>query len=95
MTDMDAYPDGRRQSAERLMAVQSAALACQNLLLAAHAAGLGAGWLCAPLFCPDVVRAALRLPADWEPQALITLGHAADGGKPASRKPLSDLVINR
>ena len=30
------------------MGVQSVALACQNLLLAAHAQGLGACWMCAP-----------------------------------------------
>jgi len=74
MADMDAYPDARRADAERTMAVQSTALAIQNLLLAAHALGLGSCWLCAPLFCPDTVRDALGLPADWEPQALVTMG---------------------
>jgi len=38
--------------AERIMATQSVALAVQNLLLAAHDRGLGACWMCAPLFCP-------------------------------------------
>ena len=55
MADMDRYPDGR-QRAEHLMAVQSTAMATQNLLLAAHAEGLGACWMCAPLFCPDRVK---------------------------------------
>ncbi len=36
MTDMDSYPDSLRQENERTMAVQSVALAGQNLLLAAH-----------------------------------------------------------
>ncbi len=94
MAEMDAYPDRRRKKAEFLMAVQSAALAAQNLLLAAHAEGLGACWLCAPLFCPEVVRAALALPADWEPQALITLGYPAEPGKPAVRKPLAEIVLD-
>ena len=74
MADMDCYPDAKRQRAEWTMATQSLALAGQNLLLAAHAEGLGACWLCAPLFCPEVVRASLGLPADWEPQAFISLG---------------------
>lgn len=74
MVDMDDYPDPKRQAAERTMAVQSLALAGQNLLLAAHAEGLGACWLCAPLFCPEVVRDTLDLPEDWEPQAFISLG---------------------
>lgn len=92
VVEMDVYPDARRAQAEYLMAVQSTAMAAQNLLLAAHAEGLGACWLCAPLFCPDVVRAALNLPADWEPQALITLGYPAQTGKPAVRHSLDDLV---
>jgi len=53
-------------------------MAGQNLLLAAHHAGLGACWMCAPLFCPDVVRDALNLPDHWQPQALITLGYPAE-----------------
>lgn len=95
MAEMDVYPDTRRRKAEYLMAVQSTALAAQNLLLAAHAEGLGACWLCAPLFCPDVVRAALDLPADWEPQALITLGYPANEGRPAIRRELASSVIWR
>ncbi len=95
MADMDSYPDTRRKKAEYLMAAQSVAMAVQNFLLAAHAAGLGACWMCAPLFCPEAVSAALGLPADWEPQALITLGHPADSGKPASRKRLEAVTIWR
>ncbi len=78
LSAMDSYPDARRQEAERTMAVQSAALAAQNILLMAHAEGLGACWMCAPLFCPDVVRAELDLPPDWEAQALLTLGYPAE-----------------
>jgi F420 biosynthesis protein FbiB-like protein len=95
LAEMDAYPDERRCTAERLMAVQSVAMAAQNILLAAHAEGLGACWLCAPLFCPETVNAALRLPADWEPQAMITLGYPASGGKPAVRKSLPELILTR
>lgn len=92
LADMDLYPDLVRGAAERTMAVQSVAMAVQNLLLAAASDGLGACWMCAPLFCPEVVRAALDLPADWEPQALVTLGRPASAGKPASRRPLADVV---
>jgi len=89
LVDMDRYHDAARAEAERLMAIQSTAMAVQNLLLAATAHGLGACWMCAPLFCPTVVRAALDLPADWEPQALVTLGHPASAGKPATRRPVA------
>ena len=64
--EMDRYPDSRRNAAEHQMAVQGTAMAMQNLLLAAHALNLGASVMCAPLFCPDTVRAALKLPDDWE-----------------------------
>jgi nucleotide-binding universal stress UspA family protein len=36
MQEMDRYPDPRRAQAEYLMAVQSTAMAAQNLMLAAH-----------------------------------------------------------
>lgn len=77
LVDMDTYPDTKRSQAEYIMAVQSTAMAGQNLLLAAQDYGLGACWMCAPLFCPDVVRDALALPPDWLPQGLITLGYPA------------------
>jgi len=92
LADMDRYPDPARAAAEHLMAVQSTAMAVQNLLLAATAEGLGACWMCAPLFCPEVVRGALDLPADWQPQALVTLGRPASAGKPATRRPLAAFV---
>lgn len=78
MQDMDVYHDTRRKKAEYLMATQSVAMAVQNLLLAAHALGLGTCWMCAPLFVPETVRDVLQLDADWEPHALITLGYAAE-----------------
>ena len=92
LADMDRYPDARRAQAEYLMAVQSVAMAVQNLLLAAQAEGLGACWMCAPLFCGDAVRAALDLPADWEPQALVTLGWPESHGtlRAASRRPAAE-----
>ena len=94
MDEMDAYTDERRAAAEWTMGVQSVALACQNLLLAAHAAGLGACWMCAPLFAPDLVRDVLALPRSWSPQALITLGYPAET-KNKERAPLASRVIWR
>lgn len=92
MEDMDRYPDATRADAEYLMAVQSTAMAMQNMQLAAHALGLGTCIMCAPLFCRDAVRAALGLPAAWEPQALVTLGVPANAGKPFRRRPLRDVM---
>lgn len=92
MQEMDVYPDERRNACERQMAVQSTAMAAQNILLSAHAAKLGASTMCAPLFCPETVRAVLGLAPDWEPQMLITLGYPAGEPKPARRRSLSEAM---
>lgn len=94
MAEMDHYPDPDRQRLEGLMAAQSLALALGNLLLAAYHEGLAACWMCAPLFVPDLVRSTLDLPADWEPQALITLGFP-DETRTSSRRPLTEVVVWR
>jgi coenzyme F420-0:L-glutamate ligase / coenzyme F420-1:gamma-L-glutamate ligase len=80
MEDMDRYPDERRNRAEFLMAVQSTAVAVENLMVAASGEELGTCWMCAPLFCPDVVRAVLELPAAWEPKRW-----SRSAGRPASQ----------
>ena len=51
-TGMNSYPDTKRQQAEMTMAVQSTAPAGLQLLLAAHAEGLGGVWTCGPFFAP-------------------------------------------
>jgi coenzyme F420-0:L-glutamate ligase/coenzyme F420-1:gamma-L-glutamate ligase len=92
--EMDAYTDPARSRAENLMAIQSTAMAVQNLLLAAHAAGLAGCWMCGPLFCQDVARSVLNLESDWQPQAIVTLGFPGSPGKPYARRPLGDVVRN-
>jgi len=88
MQDMLRYADESRQKSEHDLAVQSLGAALQNLLLAAHANGLGACWFCAPIFCKEVIRKILKIPDDVEPQALITLGYPAEKPRAPSRKPL-------
>jgi F420 biosynthesis protein FbiB-like protein len=92
LEDTDPYPDERRRSAEHQMAVQSTAMAMQNLQLAACAAGLGSSIMCAPLFCPDTVRKVCELPSQWEPQGLVTIGYPANAGKTFTRRPLNEVV---
>ncbi|MCS6844956.1 MAG: nitroreductase family protein [Caldilineales bacterium] len=96
VTTLDPYPDPLRQQAEWQMGIQSVALACQNLLLMAHDLGLAACWMCAPLFCPEVVQATLALPAVWQPQALLTVGYPAPDTPPDKpRNPLEEHVVIR
>ncbi len=91
--EMDVYPDDERSQAEHTMAVQSAALAAGHLLLAAQAEGLASCWMCAPLFAPDTVRGELGLPVDWEPQAAILLGKAAEPGVARGRRPADEVTL--
>jgi F420 biosynthesis protein FbiB-like protein len=95
LEQMDRYPDARRARAERRMAVQGVSMAGGNLLLAAHAAGLGACWICAPLFAPEVVRQVLELPEDWEPQGLVVMGWPDEIPAERSRMPLGQLTAYR
>lgn len=90
--DLDAYPDPDRQAAEELMAVQSLGAAIQNLLLAASDRGLDTGWMCAPLFCPEIVRDTLGLAPPLTPHAIITLGYAAQEPKRRGRLPVAALI---
>ena len=91
-SEMDTYPDARRQQAERTMAIQSVAASGLQLLLGAHAEGLAGVWTCSPLFAPEAVRKALSLPASWEPQAMYFLGYADRTAKTKSLKPLDAIV---
>ncbi len=95
LQDAQVYPDARRAAAEHAMAVQSTALAVENLLLTAHQAGLGACVLCSPLFCPDIVVRELDLPREWEPQAFILLGLAERSSTAPERRPLADILVWR
>jgi len=92
--DMDVYSDKKRNHFESVMAIQSSAMAGQNLLLMAEELGLGACWMCAPLFCPDVVQDALGLPEDWQAQGMITLGFPAQT-REKTRKPLESSILWR
>lgn len=92
MSEMDFYPDAKRQRAERTMAIQSVAAAGLELLLAAHAQGLGGVWVCSPLFAQEVIQKTLDLPEAWEPQGMFYLGYADEPPKPKELKDLQSLV---
>ncbi len=94
LKELDPYPDPERQAAETTMAVQSLGAAVQNLLLTLHAAGLDAGWMCAPLFCPEVVRDALGLAPALIPHALIPVGYAAKEPVRRGRRPWPELIVS-
>lgn len=92
LSELDTYADALRQQAELLMGAQGLAMAGQNLLLAAHAAGLGGVWVCAPLFAPQAARLALELLENWQPQGLVLLGYPAAAGRRRPRRPLDEIA---
>jgi coenzyme F420-0:L-glutamate ligase / coenzyme F420-1:gamma-L-glutamate ligase len=77
---------------EVTMGIQSTALAGLQLLLAAHAEGLGGNWICWPLYAQEATRTALDLPETWEPQAMYFLGYPVESSKPQERKPMKEIV---
>jgi F420 biosynthesis protein FbiB-like protein len=92
---IDIYPDSTRQNAEYIMAVQSMGCAIQNILLRAVDLGYDAGWMCAPLFCPDTVRNTLQLAQTDIPQALISVGKMASPPKRRDKRSHYELTIQR
>jgi len=92
MSDMDSYPDEKRQQAERTMAMQSVAAAGLQLLLAAHAEGLGGVWVCSPLFVQEIIQKTLNLSAAWEPQAMYFIGYTDETPRLKELKDLQGLV---
>jgi len=77
---------------EDLMAIQSVAMAGLQLMLAAQAHGLGANWICWPLYAQAETIRALNLPETWQPQGMVFLGHPAEQPKEKVLRPLSELT---
>jgi F420 biosynthesis protein FbiB-like protein len=92
MSEMDSYPDAKRQQAERTMALQSVAAAALQLLLAAHAEGLGGVWVCSPLFAQETIWKTLSLSETWEPQGMFFIGYADELPKDKVMKDLQSLI---
>lgn len=65
----------------------------QNMLLAAHAHGLGAVWLGEILKNAPAVRDLLGLPEKLELMAVVALGHPARQGEETSRQPLETVLL--
>ena len=67
--------------------------ACQNLLLAARALGLGAALTQIQMLVADELHEALAVPDTVALHATITIGHPAGHHGPVRRRPMSELVF--
>lgn len=92
MTDMNQYQDKKRKRAEFLTATQSVANAGMQLLLAAHAEGLGGVWVCSPIFAQETVQRALDISKDWEPQAMFLIGYPLVVPELRERRKIEEIV---
>jgi coenzyme F420-0:L-glutamate ligase / coenzyme F420-1:gamma-L-glutamate ligase len=90
-----AYPDARRNAAEREMFVVSAGAAVQNLLVALAGEQLGSAWVSSTMFCRDVVRDALDLPPGWDPMGAVAVGRAASPPAPRAPRDAEAFVVTR
>jgi len=78
------------QRGKELYCIQDATASVQNILLAAHALGLGTCWVGA--FSEENVSEALNLPNGVKPIAIIPLGYPAEYPSATQRMRLKDLV---
>ncbi len=65
-------------------------IAAQNMMLAAHALGLGS---CVILsYSPTAIQEILDLPESVRPMLVVTLGHPAEDPEPPARRPLDEIA---
>jgi nitroreductase len=84
LSDDDAQ---RIRAMERDSGLIGTSMAMENLLLAAHAAGLGASGMTGPLVAVDAIREIAAVPPSWEVAALIPIGFPDESPVPTTRKP--------
>ncbi|MEU6391196.1 coenzyme F420-0:L-glutamate ligase [Streptomyces sp. NPDC046939] len=92
MDGSHTYGDARRDAAEREMFVVAAGAGVQNFLVALAGERLGSAWVSSTMFCRDVVRDVLALPAEWDPMGAVAVGHAAGAPPVRGARVVSDFV---
>jgi nitroreductase/putative intracellular protease/amidase len=78
---------------EMLWSIQGVSTACQNVLLAAHALGLGAVWAGASLAVEDDIKELLDVPTGVKLMTVIAVGYPDHEPLPPVRRPLSDVTF--
>lgn len=70
----------------------STSMAVQNMLLAAHAMGLGACIMSAPLLAPGVWESLENMPTGFSPTCVVALGYAATVPPAPRRRPIDQIA---
>ena len=70
-------------------AIVDAAIAMQNMVLAAWALGIGSCWI--GDFREEKVKELLKIPDKWKVVALVTLGYPTEQPKQRKKKPVEEL----
>lgn len=86
------YGDPRRDTVEREMFVVAAGAGVQNFLVALAGERLGSAWVSSTMFCREVVRDVLGLPAGWDPMGAVAVGHAAGAPKERPAREASAFI---
>jgi coenzyme F420-0:L-glutamate ligase / coenzyme F420-1:gamma-L-glutamate ligase len=89
------YPDPDRTAAEHTMFTVAAGAAVQGLLVALAVRGVGSCWIGSTIFTPDLVRAELELPDDWEPLGAVAIGYAGQPPEPREPGGTEGLLVTR
>jgi nitroreductase len=94
LVDGSLAPEDRDAIAwmERDSGLVGTSLALENLLLMAHAMGLGASGMTGPLVAEPALRGILEVPDGWGIVALVPVGHPAEEPTPTDRKPVDKVV---
>ncbi|MEV5407987.1 coenzyme F420-0:L-glutamate ligase [Thermopolyspora sp. NPDC052614] len=95
MDGSHAYPDARRAAAEREMFVVAAGAGVENFLVQLAVENLGSAWVSSTMFCRDVVRKVLDLPADWDPMGAVAIGHPAAPPRQRPPRDPDDFLVTR
>ncbi|WP_406319822.1 coenzyme F420-0:L-glutamate ligase [Streptosporangium sp. NBC_01639] len=95
MDGSHTYRDDRRNAAEREMFVVATGAGVQNFLVQLAVEGLGSAWVSSTMFCREVVREVLDLPADWDPMGAVAIGHPAAPPRDRAPRQAADFIAVR
>jgi len=80
----------RRDRIAGELSIISAAIALENMVIAAWASGVGSCWIGA--FQNNKIKRLLAIPENWEIVGLIPFGYPAETPKPHTKKPLTEIT---